>query len=102
MSITYMTICFLLALVCAFLLIRPHLYSKAITTETETISQSNLLDQKERCLQVLKDLELDLATGKLEEDEYSRMKTSVSSELAGILAAIDEQAIEDTQSDGKP
>jgi len=48
----------------------------------------NLNDQQERCIQVLKDLELDLATGKLTADEYSRMRASVGQELLGIVDKI--------------
>jgi len=89
-TVAIIAACLSFAFLCAYLLVNPHLYSRTVVPEAEG-STLNLLDQKERCLQVLKDLELDFSTGKLEASEYKRMKGSVSSELAGILAVIDQQ-----------
>ena len=49
----------------------------------------NLLDQKERCVQVLRDLELDFGTGKIDPDEYERMKAGIVSEMAVVLKQLD-------------
>lgn len=45
----------------------------------------SLSDQKERCLQVLKDLELDYATNKISQDDYERTKGRLAAELAEII-----------------
>jgi hypothetical protein len=49
----------------------------------------NLLDQKERCVQVLRDLELDFGTGKIEPEEFERMKSGIVSEMAVVLKQLD-------------
>ena len=51
--------------------------------------RQTLLDQKARCLQVLSDLELDHATGKIGPSDYAQTKTRLSVELAAILERID-------------
>lgn len=48
-----------------------------------------LADQKTRCIQVLRDLELDFATGKISSADYEQTKTRLSIELAAILERID-------------
>lgn len=50
-----------------------------------TAESSALNDQRERCIQVIRDLELDLATGKLTSEEYTRMRSSVGQELLSIV-----------------
>lgn len=49
-----------------------------------------LFEQKSRCMQLLKDLELDYSTGKLSETDYTRMRGSLTTELAQLLTRIDE------------
>lgn len=56
-----------------------------------TALRDPLLDHKERCVQILRDLELDHSTDKVSKEEYSRMKASVSAELATILEKLDER-----------
>ena len=48
-------------------------------------TSSPLHDQRERCLQVLRDLELDQATGKVNGEEYARMRAAVGKELLAIV-----------------
>lgn len=55
----------------------PHLLAAA--------EQGALSDQKSRCVNMLRDLELDFATSKLTEEEYRRMKGELSYELADII-----------------
>ncbi len=54
-----------------------------------TSEMQSLQEQKERCLQVLKDLELDFQTQKVSPEEFERMGHAVKSELAGIYEKID-------------
>lgn len=48
-----------------------------------------LADQKARCLQVLRDLELDYTTGKISTTDYEQTKTRLGVEFAAILERID-------------
>lgn len=48
-----------------------------------------LADQKARCLQVLRDLELDYTTGKVSAADYEQTKMRLGVELAAILERID-------------
>jgi hypothetical protein len=50
--------------------------------------RANLNDQRERCIQVLRDLELDFATGKITHDEYQKIRSSVGRELIAIVDAL--------------
>ena len=81
----------LLAVATAFYLVRPHLsgwVSVAAPVELQRELQV-LLEHKERSIQVIKDLELDRATGKISDAEFERMRTALTAELASILARID-------------
>lgn len=49
----------------------------------------SLGDQKSRCLQVMRDLELDYATGKIAPVDYEQTKARLTVELASILERID-------------
>lgn len=82
----------LLALAINWWVLRPlfAVYSNSSSALSERGSQ--LFDKKERCLQVLRDLQLDYATRKLGEADYLAMKAQVSRELAEVLAAIDSLA----------
>jgi hypothetical protein len=47
-----------------------------------------LLDAKERALRAIKDLEMDLAMGKLSQDDFEQSKRSLTTEVAAVLADI--------------
>lgn len=55
--------------------------------------ENPLLDQKTRVVQTLRDLDLDYSTGKVSDDEYQKMKASMSAELAIVLEKIDAQKL---------
>lgn len=81
--------CFVLTLAVSWWVLRPHFDANGSTSSfQDTTVQATLNDQRERCVQVLKDLELDLATGKLSADEYARMRASVGHELLTIVDKI--------------
>ena len=68
-----------------YLLALPHL--SAAHTEVSR-DQSALLDHKERCVQVLKDLELDFATDKIARDDYEVTRKELERELASLLTKL--------------
>ena len=81
--------CFVLTLAVSWWVLRPHFDpSLSASSLSDAPVQTTLQDQRERCVQVLKDLELDLATGKLSADEYARMRASVGHELLTIVDKI--------------
>ena len=77
------------ALLAAFFVLSPF-FSKSEGPVLDPASEKyqSLYDQRDRCLQVLKDLELDFSTQKLTETDYQEMKRSVSLELSKILKQI--------------
>ena len=81
----------ILATLVAWMLVRPHLQAESsgdAAIENSAVLQ-NLLDQKERCVQVLKDLELDQAMHKLQATDYADTRGRLSAELAGLLKQIE-------------
>ena len=81
----------LLAVVVAFYLLRPHfIHGLGRSQSSAAIAREALLDQKERCVQVLKDLDLDYATGKIGEAEFQRVRAALTAELGGLLVRLDE------------
>ena len=84
----------LLAVVVAWALIAPHLQAAEESgSSTAGASLQTLLDQKNRCMQLLKDLELDFSTGKLADGDYAKMKGSLSRELGLLMTRIDESRV---------
>lgn len=74
-----------LSFIIAWYLLRPF-FASAVTSGGEVVSdRESLLDQKERCLQVLKDLELDFSLKKISDKDYATMKSSLQRELATVL-----------------
>jgi len=81
---------FILSLLCVGAILRPLLVNQtALPESSQDLASKGLVEQKERFVQVLKDLELDFATGKLTQDDYTQMRNSISLELAGILKKLD-------------
>lgn len=73
----------------AYVLVRPHLAEGAPANIPTSENMTLLLEQKQRCLQILKDLELDYHTNKVSQADYKAMKLSASQDLSSILKAID-------------
>ena len=55
-------------------------------------SNSRFATEKERLVQVLRDLEIDYQTGKVSQDDYHHMRLASSRELAEVLERIDRVA----------
>jgi hypothetical protein len=79
-------ICLLICLLGVWYVFMPYFEgASGSNLESNSKSFSALQDQRERCLQVLRDLELDKATGKVSSEEYARMRASVGKELLVIV-----------------
>ena len=76
----------------AWALVAPHLRPATTAQNLDALGGvlNALLEQKTRCMQLLKDLELDFSTGKLSDSDYSRMRDTLTAELAQLLTRIDE------------
>ena len=83
------TLIFSLAI--AWYLVRPHLASDGASSQVGASPELGiLLEQKERFLQVLKDLELDYDTKKIAETDYQQMRLALGRDLGATLKAIDD------------
>lgn len=77
-----------LAFACAWAVMSPHFCEELGTLEGAN-SDQELIDRKERIVQIIKDLDLDFTTGKLAGAEYDRMRSSLTAELGTLLTQID-------------
>ena len=75
----------LLALSVATLLVAPH---TGTSTGQMALDENSISDQKERCIQVLRDLELDFTTQKISEEDYKKTRLTLEQELASILTKL--------------
>jgi hypothetical protein len=80
---------FLFALVVVAALYLPLVRESAFDRVVDAGEVERLHDQKARCLQVLRDLELDNATGKVSSVDYAQTKTQLQVDLAVILERIE-------------
>jgi len=80
---------FLFALVVAAALYLPFVRETDSAAVSDSGELERLHDQKARCIQVLSDLELDNATGKVSTADYAQTKTRLQVELAAILERIE-------------
>jgi hypothetical protein len=79
----------ILAGVVSWFLLSP-LFEMANGLETsDGNTAQSLLEQKERCLQVIKDLELDHSTNKISEEDYQRTRGTLVRELAQLMKKLD-------------
>ncbi len=97
--IVVITACYTLLLV--WYVLTPRLQAAALSQDSSggaAIVQGRgedfdgLSDQRERFMQVLRDLELDYQTEKISSADYASMRASVSAELGQVLARLDEAA----------
>ena len=87
---TITLITYSLALISGLLLIRPFLSTPRTLLEEGEAANEQLIEQKERILAVLRDLELDSKTQKISEEDYSRSQASLTRELASVLKKLGE------------
>jgi hypothetical protein len=76
----------ILGLLSAWLLISPHLVSS--TDNTDQRRSNTLVEEKERLLQILRDLELDKDTYKISNEEFALMNQQIRAELGQVLEKI--------------
>ena len=89
---------FALASVSIWYLARSH-FNRSITsalTDSGPDAAEALRDQRQRCLQVLKDLELDYHMRKIAEQDYQQMKRAISRELGDLMARSSDPATSKT------
>ncbi len=75
----------------AWALIYPHIMPPS--TERTTRRSSTLIEEKERLLQILRDLELDHDTQKISDEEFSVMNNQIRRELSLVLERISNEQI---------
>ena len=87
----------LISLLVAWLLISPHLKSEQeAVVDADASVKTSLLDQKDRCLQLLRDVELDYATGKIGDEEHRDHRSQIEQELESIYAKLDASEAKET------
>jgi hypothetical protein len=89
-----------LSVIAAWFFIKPH-FENATQLRTHAKNaarnrQDHLLEQKERQLQVLRDLELDYATQKLSSDEYTKLYATLAAELANTIEAVEANVVKES------
>jgi hypothetical protein len=78
-------VCIVLAILAAAYFVKPLFHSDPVYDNLPSQSQIALQDEKERYLQMIKDLELDFRTGKIAQDEFESTREQFVSELARIM-----------------
>jgi hypothetical protein len=76
--------CLIICLASAYYVVTP-LFSSEASYAGNSTQASTLQDQRERCIQVLRDLELDSSAGRLSAEDYQKMRASVGQELLAIV-----------------
>ncbi len=87
--VTFAVVSFLLILVSAYLVARPFLVPEKQAPEEE---ENPLVQEKEKLLDAIRELDLDFATGKLSEEDYQELRERYKSQAALVLKAIREAA----------
>lgn len=89
--LVFAVVSFLLILVSAYLVARPFLLPEKQAPEEE---ENPLVQEKEKLLDAIRELDLDFATGKLSEEDYRELRERYKSQAALVLKAIREQSAE--------
>jgi len=80
----YLLPAFVFALIVIWLLVSPH-FKSAADYAVRTTDESSLTQHKNRCLQILRDLELDYSTEKISQEDYEKTKRVLEHELGALL-----------------
>ena len=87
MGLSFTIFSALLSALTAWLLVRPHLTANNLGRDTVPASDaSDNIDREERSHQMLRDLELDFATGKISEKERNLQRTALEKDLKRMRA----------------
>ena len=83
-------LCSILGLVSAWFLIAPHLKASDYNApEKEDARRQSLLEEKERLIQIIRDLELDHATHKISDEEFEVMNSRLRFDLVETLKQLE-------------
>lgn len=82
-------ICILLAAATLIYITLPVLSPSLVHLE-ETRDRSPLLDEQERLVLILRELELDFHTQKMPEGEYNELRAPLEEQLARVLEGLEE------------
>lgn len=86
----YLVAAAIFTILIAYFLVLPHLDKSAVAHGApENFDLQGLLDERERVLRTIKDLELDFQMGKISVDDHAVLKGRSAEELARILARLD-------------
>ena len=97
MSAVAIALAAVLAVVLVLWVARPFLLGRSEEVWEEDAAareRARLLEQRDRALQALKELEFDHRTGKITDPDYARLLPQLRSEAAAALSALDEPAAE--------
>lgn len=79
----------LTVLIAAFV-VWPHLHFHIVDNDPSLDAELNsLLDERERILRTIKDLELDFQMGKISTEDHASMKARGAEELTQVLSRLD-------------
>ncbi len=90
---------FLLLLVVAYLIVRPFIAPEIEQPEVD--GSEELLEEKEKLLEEIRELDMDFATGKLTEDDYRRLRARSVAEAAAAIQAVGELADREAEHTGE-
>ncbi len=79
-----------LSVLIAWFLVEPHLIPEINEVGDTREDKTPLLDQRDRLVQMIKDLDLDLATGKITVEDHQAMRGSLIAELSPIVQKLKE------------
>ncbi len=95
----YLILSIMFGLISAWFLISPHLAgANYILPEKENARRNSLLEEKDRLIQILRELELDFNTQKLSQDEFDRMNNELRAEFVSILKKLEESGVSNDDS----
>lgn len=90
----------LLGLVSGWAVCSPHIGEKRAFKGS--LARSNtLLEERERLVQILRDLELDHETQKISEEEFGLMNRQIRAELAGVLERLQNESRRESSHESK-
>lgn len=84
---------FALLLAVVYLIAAPALRPDPLEEEGDVLTYASLLASKDRSLSDIRELDLDLATGKLDEEDHRRLRAAAVAAAAQTMRAIEESEV---------
>lgn len=91
---------FALLLAVVYLIAAPALRPDPLEEADEVVAHASLLASKDRSLSDIRELDLDLATGKLNEEDHRRLRAAALADTAETIRAIEEAEVPVVDSEG--